>query len=139
MREAMIRHRANPACASCHARMDPIGFAMENFDAVGRWRDTDGGKAIDASGEMTGSQDADGKFDGAVDLVTRLSKSPQVRACMVTQWFRFGYGRSEIDDDRCTLGALNAAFSTRGDFKDLLVALTQTEVFLYRTAEKGSP
>ena len=41
MREAMIAHRANPACASCHARMDPIGFAMENFDAVGRWRDHD--------------------------------------------------------------------------------------------------
>ena len=43
MREAMTRHRANPSCASCHARMDPIGFAMEHFDAVGRWRDTDGG------------------------------------------------------------------------------------------------
>ena len=39
MREAMVQHRANPACASCHARMDPIGFAMENFDAVGKWRD----------------------------------------------------------------------------------------------------
>ena len=50
MREAMSAHRANPSCASCHARMDPIGFAMENFDAVGRWRDHDGGSAIDASG-----------------------------------------------------------------------------------------
>jgi mono/diheme cytochrome c family protein len=47
MREAMLRHRADPACASCHARMDPIGFALENFDAVGRWRDDDGGKPID--------------------------------------------------------------------------------------------
>ncbi len=45
MREAMLLHRANPACAGCHARMDPIGFAMENFDAVGRWRDTDAGGA----------------------------------------------------------------------------------------------
>jgi hypothetical protein len=50
MRAAMSAHRANPSCASCHARMDPIGFAMENFDAVGRWRDHDGGSAIDASG-----------------------------------------------------------------------------------------
>src|SRR6185503_1725743 len=47
MREAMTRHRASPACASCHARMDPIGFAMENFDAVGKWRDADAGAAID--------------------------------------------------------------------------------------------
>ncbi len=45
MREAMAQHRANPACASCHARMDPIGFAMENFDAVGQWRDQDRGQA----------------------------------------------------------------------------------------------
>ena len=50
MRQAMSRHRANPSCATCHARMDPIGFAMENFDAVGRWRDHDNGTDIDASG-----------------------------------------------------------------------------------------
>ena len=49
MREAMVQHRANPACAGCHARMDPIGFAMENFDAVGQWRDSDAGKPIDVS------------------------------------------------------------------------------------------
>ena len=54
MREAMIRHRANPACASCHARMDPIGFAMENFDAVGRWRDRDSGNTIDAGDGVAG-------------------------------------------------------------------------------------
>jgi mono/diheme cytochrome c family protein len=50
MREAMSKHRANPSCAVCHVRMDPIGFSMENFDAVGRWRDRDGANAIDASG-----------------------------------------------------------------------------------------
>jgi len=50
MREAMTQHRANPACAGCHARMDPIGFSMENFDALGKWRDRDAGGAIDASG-----------------------------------------------------------------------------------------
>lgn len=52
MREAMLRHRADPACASCHARMDPIGFALENFDAVGRWRDEDGGKPIDVASSL---------------------------------------------------------------------------------------
>src|SRR6185312_4483389 len=52
MREAMTAHRANPACAVCHVRMDPIGFAMENFDAVGRWRDHDNGADIDASGRF---------------------------------------------------------------------------------------
>jgi hypothetical protein len=52
MREAMTQHRANPACAGCHARMDPIGFSMENFDALGRWRDRDAGSTIDASGVL---------------------------------------------------------------------------------------
>jgi hypothetical protein len=56
---------------------------------------------------------------------------------LVTQWFRYGYGRSEVNDDKCTLGELNAAFAQKGDFKDLLMALTQTDVFLYRTAEKS--
>jgi mono/diheme cytochrome c family protein len=52
MREAMTRHRANPSCAGCHVRMDPIGFSMEHFDAVGRWRDHDNGSDIDASGRF---------------------------------------------------------------------------------------
>jgi hypothetical protein len=54
MREAMTRHRASPACASCHARMDPIGFAMENFDAVGRWRERDSDNPIDAEAGIPG-------------------------------------------------------------------------------------
>ncbi len=52
MREAMEAHRANPVCASCHARMDPIGFALENYDGIGAWRNTDNGVAIDASGKL---------------------------------------------------------------------------------------
>jgi hypothetical protein len=52
MREAMESHRANPVCASCHARMDPIGFALENYDGIGAWRNTDNGVAIDASGKL---------------------------------------------------------------------------------------
>ena len=52
MREQMQAHRANPICSSCHSRMDPLGFALENYDGVGRWRDTDGGLPIDASGTL---------------------------------------------------------------------------------------
>ena len=54
MRQAMEMHRANPVCASCHARMDPIGFALENFDGIGQWRDKDNGTTIDASGSLPG-------------------------------------------------------------------------------------
>ena len=52
MREAMEIHRANPVCASCHARMDPIGFALENYDGIGAWRTNDNGVAINASGKL---------------------------------------------------------------------------------------
>jgi mono/diheme cytochrome c family protein len=57
MREQMQAHRANPTCAACHARMDPIGFALENYDAVGRWRDEDAGALIDASGRLPDGTD----------------------------------------------------------------------------------
>jgi hypothetical protein len=73
MRQAMLQHRANPACASCHARMDPIGFAMENFDAVGQWRDTDTGNAIDTSGVFPDGT----KFNGMAGLKKALLVHPE--------------------------------------------------------------
>ena len=72
MRDAMSEHRANPSCATCHARMDPIGFAMENFDAVGKWRDRDAGSAIDTSGVFPDGE----KFDGMAGLRKALLRHP---------------------------------------------------------------
>jgi hypothetical protein len=68
MRQQMERHRANPICSGCHARMDPIGFALENYDAIGRWRTKDAGASIDASGKLP---DGTG-FDGPVGLAKLL-------------------------------------------------------------------
>jgi mono/diheme cytochrome c family protein len=70
LREAMVQHRAEPACANCHARMDPIGFAMENFDAVGRWREQDAGKPIDVSSKLNDGTVVDG-IPGVKNLVLR--------------------------------------------------------------------
>ena len=73
MREQMTEHRANPVCAACHKTLDPIGFAMENFDAVGAWRSEDAGSHVDASGEL-----ADGtKVNGVVELRQALLKRPE--------------------------------------------------------------
>jgi hypothetical protein len=55
LRERMEQHRSSPVCASCHNRMDPLGFAMEHFDAIGRWREIDGGAAIDSTIELAGT------------------------------------------------------------------------------------
>src|SRR5688572_17462629 len=73
LREAMIQHRAAPACAGCHARMDPIGFAMENFDAVGRWRERDGDQPIDATGVFPEGT----KFEGISGLKKELLRQPE--------------------------------------------------------------
>jgi hypothetical protein len=73
LREAMIQHRAAPACAGCHARMDPIGFAMENFDAIGRWRERDGDQPIDATGVFPEGT----KFEGIPGLKKELLLQPE--------------------------------------------------------------
>jgi hypothetical protein len=74
MRERMAEHRANPACAGCHKLMDPIGFSLENYDAVGRWRTAEDGKAIDASGGLPDGS----KFDGVTGLQQALLSRPEL-------------------------------------------------------------
>src|SRR5262249_61059030 len=77
LRQQMEQHRTNPICASCHKRMDPIGFAFENFDAVGVWRDKDGDAPVDASGVLPDGR----KFDGPAGLkkILRADKDALVR------------------------------------------------------------
>jgi Protein of unknown function (DUF1592)/Protein of unknown function (DUF1588)/Protein of unknown function (DUF1585) len=90
MREQMAEHRANPVCAACHKTLDPIGFSLENFNAVGAWRSNDSGLAIDASGEL-----ADGaKVNGVVELRKALLRDPSLFASTMTQKLMiYGLGR----------------------------------------------
>ena len=81
MREAMEQHRANPSCASCHARMDPLGFALENYDAVGRWRTQAASTAIDASGALPDGT----RFEGARGLIEAILRRPDAFATTVTE------------------------------------------------------
>jgi hypothetical protein len=97
MREAMTQHRASPACASCHARMDPIGFAMENFDAVGKWRDRDHGNSIDTSGVLPDGT----KFDGMAGLKQALLRHPEQFVDTVAEkLLMYGIGRNVQYFDR---------------------------------------
>jgi hypothetical protein len=134
-REKFREHSEDPGCAQCHELMDPIGFGFEHYDAIGAWRDLDHGLPVDASGLVRATQDADGPFDGAMELGARLAGSEGVRACVTTQWFRFAHGRGEGPEDACSLTELRAAFAAAGhDVRELLVALTQTDAFRYRRA-----
>jgi hypothetical protein len=137
-RERFAEHSANPKCSACHQLMDPLGFGFENYDAIARYRVTEGGEPIDASGELVGS-DVDGEFVGAVELAHRLADSENVKRCYVKQWFRYAYGRGETEEDACSLEALETSFNEKGtDVKELLISLTQTEAFLYRKSG-GTP
>lgn len=138
-RERFREHSANERCATCHQLLDPVGFGLENFDQLGRYRTEENGIPVDASGNLLVMADAElsGPFDGALELVARLNESDQVRDCLATQWFRYGMGRAESREDNCSLGEIKDAFArSNGDFKSLLVALTQTDVFRYRTAHE---
>lgn len=134
-RNQYIQHKVDPSCNGCHQMIDPIGFGFEHFDALGRYRETQGEKMlpIDATGEIVGTDDADGPFDGAVELSHRLGASNRVRNCVASQWFRFGYGRTETEEDECSIDTIQAAFAEADyDIQELLVALTQTDAFRYR-------
>jgi hypothetical protein len=131
-RERLTEHEVNAACSACHTLMDPIGFGFENYDAIGRYRTMDGGKAIDASGTLTGT-DVDGAFTGVAQLGTKLAGSPTVEACVGKQWFRYAMGRAEGTADACSLQAMSKTFhDAGGDLRTLPMAIVQTPAFLYR-------
>jgi hypothetical protein len=133
-RQKFAQHSSDPYCAGCHKLMDPVGFGFESYDGIGQFRTTDHGLPVDATGELTQTRDSDGKFDGAIELAARLGDSAEVRECVATQWFRFGYGHGEEKADSCAMSQLQDAFRAAGyNVKELLVALTRTDAFRYRT------
>jgi hypothetical protein len=145
-RDLMTEHVSNPACASCHRLMDPIGFGLENFDAIGRWRDQEsvqlpgggggrGGKQvklpINTQGEIAGLPNS--TFSDAKQLGAILAESPVCQKCIVRQMFRYSYGRLENSADEPTIDALFGKFKDSGfRFKTLMTALVQSPEFLRR-------
>jgi hypothetical protein len=96
MRQRMEEHRANPACTSCHKMMDPLGLALENFDGIGKWRTTESGQKVDASGQL-----ADGStIDGVVSMRQALVRySPQFLRVVTEKMLTYALGRGvEFDD-----------------------------------------
>lgn len=133
-RERYSMHSSNAVCANCHAVMDPPGFALENFDAVGLWRDQENGVTIDASGQL---DLLPAPFNGPVELVTQIAASEATQHCFAENWMNFGYGRSVDAGDACSVASVEQAFAASGyNIKQLLLALTQTDAFLYLSPEQ---
>ena len=134
MRERMEQHRANPVCASCHRIMDPLGLALENFDAVGRWRGyMPGGTPIDASGTMP-----DGTpFDGPADLRGLLVRSPEQFATVVTEkLLTYGVGRGlEYYDAPAVRQITREAAASDYGLASLIVGVVKSTPFQMRLAE----
>ena len=105
VRERLEKHRTNPVCAGCHSQMDPLGFALENYDSIGRWRDVDGGKPIDNSGEM-----ADGtKIQGPAQLKAALMVHKDLFVRNLTKkLLGYALGRGLALRDSCTVDAIVA-------------------------------
>ena len=131
MRAAMERHRANPACASCHARMDPLGFALENFDAVGRWRARgESNDVIDASGVLPDGM----SFDGPEGMRRALLRDPRRFAATVTEkLLTYALGRNVESYDMPAVRAVVRAAEEDGyRFSSLVLGIVRSTPFQMR-------
>lgn len=136
-RERFAQHTKDPACGGCHRYIDDLGFGFEQFDAIGRYRETENGKPIDASGDMndveglgTGTHAA---FGSLRELSEAIVASESGEACFAKQTYRFAMGRLENGEDTCGLNELSAAFAASGgDIQELWIALTKLDEFTRR-------
>lgn len=138
VRERLAQHRRNPVCASCHSRIDPLGFALENYDPLGRWRTQDAGKPVDASAQL-----ADGRtFSGPEGLRTvLLEKKSLVLGHLTRKMLGYALGRGLTLEDQCTVDDIMAQLERAGYRSQTLVsAIVLSPPFRARTATtEGSP
>lgn len=127
LRQRMEQHRADPACAGCHAQMDPIGFGLENYDAVGRWRNRDGDLPIDASGILPDGS----KFVGPAQLKkVLLRQKTEFVHCLCQKLLTYALGRGMESDDQKAIDAIVRKSATDGyKFSALITAIVESELF----------
>jgi hypothetical protein len=123
------------ACAKgCHALIDPLGFALESYDGTARFRTMDGGKAVDATATIVFPGGGTKMVNGAGELVRALVASNDTTKCLATQWARYALARKETAADAAALAGAASTFAKSGqDLRELIVAVTQSPSFLYRT------
>ncbi|PYS50263.1 MAG: hypothetical protein DMG13_21415 [Acidobacteria bacterium] len=135
LRKRMEEHRTNPACAGCHRIMDPIGFSLENFDAVGKWRTKDGFSAIDASGELTDGT----KVDGPATLRQGLMRySDQFVRTMTEKLLTYALGRGlQYDDMPVVRGIVRGAAGEKYRFSSVVLGIVKSAPFQMRTRARS--
>jgi hypothetical protein len=132
MRERFEDHRSEVSCARCHRLIDPLGIPFESYDAIGAARTMDGPVPVDPSSELAGTAHSDGPVKNAEELADRLSRSDEVRDCVVLQWFRFALGRDVGAADDTSLAQLRRVFHDSGyRIPALIAAIPATDSFRY--------
>ncbi len=137
VREMLTQHRANPACAGCHSRIDPLGFALENYDFIGRWRDQDAGKPIDNRGELPDGTAVSGPEGLKTALLDR--KDLFVRN-LTAKMLGYALGRGLTPQDSCTVDRIVAELK-ENDYRSqkLIELIVLSEPFQYQPPAPGRP
>jgi Protein of unknown function (DUF1592)/Protein of unknown function (DUF1588)/Protein of unknown function (DUF1595)/Protein of unknown function (DUF1587)/Protein of unknown function (DUF1585) len=136
VRERYEEHDKDPCASACHLLFDPIGFAFENYNGIGVYQTMDGGKPVNATGEI----ELDGKmkpFKNGIELQAHFGKSKQVSDCMGRQFLRYALRRRETPGDEASMAAALTQFAGSGDLRELIVGLTKSRVFTHRTPSLG--
>jgi len=134
LRQRMEQHRENAMCASCHARMDPIGFGFENFDGIGAWRRKDDGFAIDPSGQLVSGEN----FAGATDLTGILvkKKREEFTRCLAEKMLTYALGRGLEFYDKCALDQITRGMARKSyRFSSLVTEIVKSVPFQQRRGE----
>ena len=137
VRQMLEKHRANPVCASCHARMDPLGLSLENFDAIGRWRTTDAGQPIDASGVLLDGT----KVDGPRELLQALvAQKTQFVHTVTEKLLTYALGRGLQYYDAPTVRSIDRFAAANDDrWSALILGIVKSAPFQMRTAAPEPP
>ena len=137
LRERMERHRTDPSCASCHRRMDPLGFGLENFDVVGGWRTHDGERPIDPSGKLPGGSE----FQGPAELRAALrSRKDAFARCLAEKMLTYALGRGLERADRRAVDRIVARLARDGyRFSALVLAIVESAPFRTPESTGGRP
>jgi hypothetical protein len=122
-------------CKGCHTLIDGVGFAFNHYDAIGKWRVTENGLPIDATGALQGVAGIDAAYDGALELSQLLAGSAEVERCLGRQVFRHALGRREAASDMCAID--DAIAAAQGDMRELMIQLVLTDNFRQRAAIEG--
>ena len=137
VRERLEAHRANPTCAACHGIMDPLGLSLENFDLLGRWRDSEGGHAIDASARMVDGTDLRGPQDLRAAL---LARSDVFVAALTERLMTYALGRElETHDMPVVRSVVRTAGEENHTFRALVQAIVASESFQKRVKTGDAP